>query len=136
MTNEEFKKRWKRTSPKQKKFCLRYLENGMDPKEAALYAGYTGQFLISPYYRIMRKLNPLIDYLIAKNDLISSIVKPTWIIDQYIKNYENTDSEITKLAILRDLSKILAMQDSGNNKIEINNNIPQQPVTIKFTDNE
>lgn len=108
---------------------------GFDCKDAAIHAGYKGRVAAAPKYRILRKVNYLVDYLIAKNDLISTIVKPTWILDQYIKNYEATDNEITKVSILRELSKILEMQHEGS-KVEINNNIPQTPVTIKFSDNE
>lgn len=76
MTDEEFKKRWKQLRNKQRKFCLLYLENGMNAKAAAIEAGYTGCYIKSPIYRIMRKVNDCIDYLIAKNNIIQSIVKP------------------------------------------------------------
>ena len=135
MTDEEFKLRWKQLSNKQRKFCLTYIENGFNAKEAAKTVGYNSFFIKSPIYRIMRKVNDVIDYLIAKNDLVSSIVKPGWIMDQYMKLYDSTTSEITKQNILKDLSKILQMQNDGN-KIEVNNNIPSTPVQINFTRDE
>lgn len=81
----------------------------------------------------MRRVNDVIDYLIAKNSLIQSIVKPAWIYNEYVKLYESTTSEITKQNILKELSKILQMQNDGN-KVEITNNLPQTPVTINFGD--
>lgn len=76
MTDEEFKLRWKQLSNKQRKFCLRYIENGMNAKDAAIEAGYNHYYVDAPIYRIMRKVNDVIDYLIAKNNIVQSIVKP------------------------------------------------------------
>lgn len=133
LTEEEFKEKFAKLRKKQRKFVLRYIENGCDAKEAAAYAGYKGCYLVSPIYRIMRRVNDVIDYLIAKNSLIQSIVKPAWIYNEYVKLYESTTSEITKQNILKELSKILQMQNDGN-KVEITNNLPQTPVTINFGD--
>lgn len=133
MTDEEFKEKFAKLRKKQRKFVLRYIENGCDAKEAAAYAGYKGCYLVSPIYRIMRRVNDVIDYLIAKNSLIQSIVKPVWIYNEYVKLYESTTSEITKQNILKELSKILQMQNDVN-KVEITNNLPQTPVTINFGD--
>lgn len=133
MTDEEFKEKFTKLRKKQRKFVLRYIENGCDAKEAAVYAGYKGCYLVSPIYRIMRRVNDVIDYLIAKNSLIQSIVKPAWIYNEYVKLYESTTSEITKQNILKELSKILQMQNDVN-KVEITNNLPQTPVTINFGD--
>ena len=133
LTEEEFKEKFAKLRKKQRKFVLRYIENGCDAKEAAAYAGYKGCYLVSPIYRIMRRVNDVIDYLIAKNSLIQSIVKPAWIYNEYVKLYESTTSEITKQNILKELSKILQMQNDVN-KVEITNNIPQTPVTINFGD--
>lgn len=133
MTDEEFKEKFAKLRKKQRKFVLRYIENGCDAKEAAAYAGYKGCYLVSPIYRIMRRVNDVIDYLIAKNSLIQSIVKPAWIYNEYVKLYDSTTSEITKQNILKELSKILQMQNEVN-KVEITNNLPQTPVTINFGD--
>lgn len=76
MTDEEFKIRWKQLSNKQRKFCLLYIENGFSAKDAAIEAGYNGCYIKSPIYRIMRKCNDVVDYLIAKNNIVQSIVKP------------------------------------------------------------
>lgn len=135
MTDEEFRREWKKISNKQKKFCLRYIENGFDQMAAAVDAGYQGCYLKSPTYRIMRRLSPIIDYLVAKNNIIQSIVKPGWVLDQYMKLYESTTSEITKQNILKELSKILQMQTEAA-KVEVTNNIPQIPVTINFGDED
>lgn len=43
-------------------------------------------------------------------------------------------SEITKVNILNHLSKILELQ--SENKVEITNNIPTEPVKIIFTDKD
>lgn len=135
MTQEEFNEKWKKLSQKQRKFVLRYIENGFDPKEAAEYVGYNPIFCQSPVYRIVRKVNDVIDFLIAKNDLCKSIVKPCWILNEFKKLYDNTNSEITKQAVLDKLSKILQMQSDGS-KVEVTNNIPAVPVTINFGDDE
>lgn len=135
MTQNEFNEKWKRLSSKQKKFVLRYIENGFDPHEAARFANYNPIFCQSPVYRIVRKVNDVIDFLIAKNDLCKSIVKPVWILNEFKKLYDNTNSEITKQAVLDKLSKILQMQNDGA-KVEIQNNIPAVPVTINFGDDE
>lgn len=92
--------------------------------------GYHGSSLYSPVYRIQRKCDDVIDYLIAKNDLLNAIIKPTWILKQYKELYDNTQSEITKTNILKELSKILQMQVEHN--IQVTNNIPSTPVTIEF----
>lgn len=132
MTDTQFKQQWNKLSNKQKKFCLRYIQNGFDQSEACLYAGYNAQYLKSPGYRIMRKVNHIIDYLIAKNQLISIIVKPEWIYQQYKLLYQNSASEKVKRAILSDLSKILQL--IKENTVSIQNNLPQTPVTINFSD--
>lgn len=36
MTDEEFKKRWKQLRNKQRKFCLKYIENGFNARDAAI----------------------------------------------------------------------------------------------------
>lgn len=133
LTDEEFKLRWKQLSNKQRKFCLRYIENGMNAKEAAIEVGYNHYYVDAPIYRIMRKVNDVVDYLIAKNNIVQSIVKPGWILQQYMKLYDNSKSEITRQNILRELSKILQMQ-SENPKVEVTNNLPAVPVTINFGD--
>jgi hypothetical protein len=133
MTQEEFNEKWKRLSTKQRRFVLRYIENGFDPKEAAEYVGYNPIFCQSPVYRIVRKVNDVIDFLISKNDLCKCICKPSWIYSEYMKLYNSTTSEITKQAVLDKLSKILQMQSDGA-KVEVTNNIPSVPVTINFGD--
>jgi phage terminase small subunit len=134
MTQEEFSKEWRKLHTKQRKFVLAYLET-LDPKEAAIRANYNDRFVQSPKYRIMRRLQHIIDYLMAKNNIISNIVKPEFVLKEYLRIYEKTNSEITKQNILRELSKILQMQNEGN-KVEIQNNIPAQPVQIVFSENE
>ena len=136
MTDNEFNLAWNKLFTKQRKFILAYLET-LDPKEAAIIAGYSPGHIQSPYYRIQRKVQPIIDYLLAKNNIVGNIVKPEFVLKEYMKLYENSESEITKQNILRELSKILQMQHDGN-KVEIQNNIPTQPVQITFTggDNE
>lgn len=83
----------------------------------------------------MRKVNDIVDYLIQKNNLISSIVKPSWIYTQYMKLYDQSESEITKVNILKDISKLLKMMDE-NPQVNIENNIPSVPVQITFTKEE
>lgn len=52
-----------------------------------------------------------------------------------LKNYMNgSTSEITKVNILNHLSKILELQ--SENKVEITNNVPAEPVKIIFTDKD
>lgn len=133
MTQEEFNEKWKRLSTKQRRFVLRYIENGFDPREAAEHVGYNPIYVMSPVYRILRKVNDVVDFLIAKNDLCKAIVKPAWILNEFKKLYDNTNSEITKQNVLDKLSKILQMQNDGA-KVEVNNNIPSVPVTINFGD--
>lgn len=94
--------------------------------------GYTGVSLITPMFRIQRKVDDVINYLIKKNKIMDTLVKPEWVISQYKKLYDNTTSEITKQNILKDLSKILMMQNDAT-KVEITNNIPKTPVEIKFS---
>lgn len=89
-----------------------------------------GSSVKAPVYRIQRKVDDVIDYMIAKNDLLNAIVKPTWIMQAYKDLYDNTNSEITKVNILKELSKILQMQVEHN--IQVTNNIPSTPVTIEF----
>lgn len=135
MTDEEFQKDWKKLSNKQKKFCLRYIENGFDQMEAAREAGYQGCYLKSPTYRIMRRLSPIIDHLVAKNNIIQSIVKPGWVLENYKKLFDSTKSEISKIQILNQLAKILQMQNEAT-KVEVTNNLPQIPVQINFGDDD
>lgn len=63
---------------------------------------------------------------------MSTIVKPAWVMKAYRDIFDNTNSEITKVNILNQLSKILSMQ--SETKVEVNNNIPAQPVQIIFTE--
>lgn len=135
LTEEEFKKKFKRTTKMQKKFIFRYIENGFDPYEASAYAGYTGVSLKNPVVRIQRRVDDLIDHLIAKNNIINALVKPVWVMNSYKELFKSTNSEITKVNILNQLSKILQMQTDAA-KVEVNNNIPQTPVQIVFTDQD
>lgn len=135
MTQDEFNEKWKRLSQKQRKFVLRYIENGFDPHEAARFANYNPIFCQSPVYRIVRKVNDVIDFLIAKNDLCKSIVKPAWILNEFKKLYDNSNSEITRQNVLDKLSKILQMQ-SESPKVEVTNNLPSVPVQIVFNEDE
>ena len=129
MTKSEFELKWKHLSSMQKKFVLAYLET-LDPKESAIRAGYNAQFVRSPTYKILRKVSDVVDYLVAKNSIIQNIVKPEFVLKEYMKLFDNTRSEITKMAVLDKLSKILQMQYEGN-KVEVNN-VQQSPVTINF----
>lgn len=131
MTQEEFNYKWRHLHRMQQRFCLRYLENGCDAHEAAQFAGYNPRSVKSAHYTVMRKVNDVIDYLIQKNNIIQTIVKPTWVINQYMKLYDSTESEITKINILKDISKLLKMMDE-NPQVNIENNIPSVPVIIKF----
>ena len=132
LTEEEFNRRWNKTTKKQKKFILRYIENGFEARQAAIYAGYSGVSITSPLFRVQRKVDDLIEYLIHKNNIMSTIVKPAWVMKAYRDIFDNTNSEITKVNILNQLSKILSMQ--SETKVEVNNNIPAQPVQIIFTE--
>ena len=133
MTKEEFELKWKYLSSKQKKFVLAYLET-LDPKESAIRAGYNQQFVRSPTYKILRKVSDVVDYLVAKNNIIANIVKPEFILKEYMKLFDNTKSEITKQNVLKELSKILQMQNDGN-KVEVNN-VQNTPVTINFGEDD
>jgi len=77
--DEEFVKRWNRLSSYQRKFCLEYLKT-FDIHEAALAAGYTGVMLSNPLPRVYRKVRDVCAYLIAKHDLLNSIVRPEWVL--------------------------------------------------------
>ncbi len=134
MTDEEFKIRWRRMSSYQRKFCKFYLENGLNGKQAAIDAGYNEAFVRSPY-KVMRKVNDVLDYLIQKNQLVASLIKPAWVYKEYLKLYDSSTSEITKQNILKDLSKLLQMMNE-NPQVNIENNIPQVPVQITFSKEE
>ena len=80
----------------------------------------------------MRKVNDVIDFLIQKNEMVNNLIKPLWVYQQYMKLFETTTSEITKLSILKDFSKLLQMMNESP-QVNIENNIPQTPVQITFT---
>jgi hypothetical protein len=42
--------------------------------------GYTGVSLITPMFRIQRKVDDVINYLIKKNKIMDTLVKPEWVI--------------------------------------------------------
>jgi len=96
--------------------------------------GYNAEFVRSPY-KVMRKINDVLDYLIQKNQIVSTLVKPAWVYQEYLKLYNQTESEITKQNILKDLSKLLQML-TENPQVNIENNIPATPVQITFTKND
>lgn len=133
-TEEEFQEAWKHLYTKQRKFVLAYLET-LDPKESAKIAGYSKAHCAAPVYRIMRKVGKVIDYLIEKNNIVQNICKPAFIMNEYIKLYQNTQSQITKQNVLKQLSKILNMQTQGTT-LQIHNNIPKTPVQIVFNEEE
>jgi hypothetical protein len=135
LTEDEFAKRWKRCTKRQKKYIANYIENGFDPYLAATQSGYTGVSLKNPVVRIQRRVDDIIDYLIVKNNIVNALIKPAWVMENYKKIFDNTNSEITKIQILNQLSKILQMQSDAA-KIEVNNNIPQTPVQIVFNDED
>lgn len=134
LTDEEFHKKWRAISKKGRKFIVRYIENGLDSKEAAIFAGFHGSYIITPS-RIIRKYNNLINYLLKKNNIIDTFVKPEFVLSQYKRLYDTTQSEITKINILNQLSKILAMINTQP-QVNIENNLPVTPITIKFEENE
>ena len=131
---EEFRKRWQKMSPYQRKFCECYLQNGMNARQAAIDAGY-GQLYVKVPYKIMRKVKDVLDFLIAKNQIVATLIRPEWIISEYKKLYDKTTSEITKQNILKDLAKILNMTNEST-QVNISNNIPTTPVQIVFSDND
>lgn len=134
MTDEEFKKRWRKMSQMQRDFCKYYLENGLNAKEAVIKAGYAKDFVVSPY-KVVRKIDDVLDYLIQKNKIISTLVKPAWVYKEYLELYKKTTSEITKQNILKDLSKLLQMMNDGS-QVTVQNNIPTTPVEITFNGGE
>lgn len=134
LTKEQFQKRWEKITPQQKKFCLRYIEC-FDAREAAIESGYTGVTIKHPIYRVLRKVSDITDYLIAKQNLYSQLVKKQWILTQFQKLYDSTTSVRSKTEILDKLSKILQLQ-SEPTKVEVNNHIPSTPVTINFSKDE
>ena len=60
LTKEQFEKKWHKYGKKGRKFIIRYIENGLDPQEAAVYAGYQGRLLINTH-RMLRRSSDL-DY--------------------------------------------------------------------------
>ena len=134
LTDLEFKKRWSKMSSYQRKFCKAYLENGLNGRAAAIEAGYNSYFVKSPH-KVMRKINDVLDYLIQRNQIVTSLVKPAWVYNEYMKLYESTTSELTKQNILKDLSKLLQMMNEAP-QVNIENNVPATPVQIVFTKEE
>ena len=130
LTKEQFEKKWHKYGKKGRKFIIRYIENGLDPQEAAVYAGYQGRLLINTH-RMLRRYNEVINYLLEKNNIVDTLCKPTWIISEYQKLYNNTQSEITKINILNQLSKIRSMINT-HPQVNVENNIPSTPVIIRF----
>lgn len=106
----------------------------MNARQAAIDAGY-GQLYVNVPYKIMRKVKDVLDFLIAKNQIVATLIRPEWIISEYKKLYDKTTSEITKQNILKDLSKILNMANE-NTQVNISNNIPSTPVQIVFSKDE
>ena len=98
--------------------------------------GYSPSFIEAPQYRIMRRISDVINYLVDKNQIVQNLVKPEFVLNEYLKLYEHTKNEMTKQNILRELSKILQMQNNNNTSVEIKNNIPATPVQIVFRDDE
>ena len=134
LTEEEFEKRWRRIGKKGRKFIITYCENGLDYHDAALKAGFQGVCLSHPC-RMLRKYNDLINYLLKKNNIIDTIIKPQWVLQEYSKLYQNTNSEITKINILNQLSKILSLINTQP-QVNVENNLPSTPVIIKFDKDE
>ena len=106
----------------------------MNARQAAIDAGY-GQLYVKVPYKIMRKVKDVLDFLIAKNQIVATLIRPEWIISEYKKLYDKTTSEITKQNILKDLAKILNMTNEST-QVNISNNIPTTPVQIVFSDND
>ena len=130
MTVKEFNEEWNKLPPRQRRFVLAYLET-LDAREAARKAGYNEQWVNFPRQRLLRKVSHVIDYLMEKNNIINNIVRPEFVLNEFLKIYDNSPSEITKTNVLKELSKILNMQ-RPETKVEVNNNIPTQPVEITF----
>lgn len=128
LTDKEFDSRWTRISKKGRKFIVRYIENGLDAHDAAAFADFHGKFLKSPTVPL-RKYNDIINYLLKKNNIIDTFVKPEWVLSQMKKLYDSSQSESIKLGVLTQLSKILSLI---NTDIKIENNIPTTPVVIRF----
>lgn len=135
LTDEEFKIRWNKLKWKQKKFVIQYCKL-FDYHQAALAAGYSISWATDANYKIVRKVRDVIDYLLTKNNLVQTMIKPQWVLKEYKKLYENTTSQITKQKILQQYSKILKMMSENTTNVSVNNNIPSTPVQIVFNDNE
>jgi len=135
LTDEEFKARWTHIGKRGRKFIISYIENGLDAHRAAAEADFHGKYLKYPTSFPLRKYNDLINYLLKKNNIIDTLVKPEWVMVQFKKIYDETESEVTKVNILNQLSKILSMINTTP-QINVENNMPSQPVIIKFNKDE
>lgn len=134
ITEEQFQRKWSYMSKMQRKYCIEYLKC-LDIREAAANAGYTGVCVTRARHKVFRKVQDVIEYLVAKNNVVSSLVRPQWVLNEYRKLFNQSTDKQLKLKCLQDFAKILKLQN-GDSQLTVVNNMPQTPVVIKFKEKD
>lgn len=129
MINEEEYAKWlKHATKKQITFVNSYLKN-LDAYKAFQDAGYNFSNKGFGKWKIFNKLLPIIQYKLSQYDL--SVGKEL-IISNWLSLLNSSDNAV-KITALKELSKLFGYTDDVA-KINVENNIPQTPVVIQFSD--
>lgn len=126
MTDQQYEEWFRKARKKQIVFVNTYLKT-LDPDEAYKAAGYNYSNAGFGKWKVLNKLFPVIQYKISKYELN---VDKNFIVNNWLKLLFSGDN-FTKTNALKELSKLFGYVDQSS-KIQIENNLPQVPVVIKF----
>lgn len=127
ITEEEYNNWLKHANKRQITFVNSYLKN-LDAYKAFQDAGYNFSNKGFGKWKIFNKLLPIIQYKLSQYNLT---VGKELIISNWLALLNSSDTA-TRITALKELSKLFGYTDE--NKINIENNIPQTPVVIQFSD--
>ena len=126
ITDEQYNEWFRKATRKQKVFVNTYLKT-LSTDAALKEAGYCYKNPSIGRWKTFNLLFPVIQYKLAKYELE---VSKNFIICNWIKLLQS-DDRVAAATALKELSKIFGYVEQ-NTKIDIENNIPQTPVLIKF----
>lgn len=130
ITKEQYVK-WLRTATKREVAFVNCYLKTLNATTAFQEAGYNYKQPKVGKCKVFTRLLPYIQYKLKEADL--NITK-NFIVIHWLELLSSGDS-LTRQNALKELTKIFGYIDDST-KVEVNNNIPQIPVVIKFNEKE
>ena len=130
MTKEEYEYWFRHSTKRQKIFVNTYLKT-LDPEIAYQAAGYNYSNAGFGKWKVFNRLFPVIQYKTSQYEMS---VDKNFIVNNWLKLLYSGDN-ITRSTALKELSRLFGYVDQSS-KVQIENNLPQVPVVIKFDEKQ